>query len=171
MKYFFLFFICFQCNHFHAQPSWVLDHFESQIGVWSADNSEYKSDTEPMTVYILEWNWSGIKNSLVGRLYGKIDSISTPIFWDFYQYWNPKIEQIEIKQIGSDGTLGVGSMTFKNSLEYDLNQEFTTPNGNSKFVRHDYKKQDSDTEITTSFDETVDGKWVKKRTYFWFKIK
>lgn len=149
----------------------ALQHFESQVGIWKADNSPYKNQNEPMTAYVLEWKFSELKNSIYGKLYGLVDTTNVGTFWEFHQYWNPNTARIEVTQIGGDGTIGNGSLIIINSVEYELIQLFTNTKKETRFEKHTYLRPKANTEITSSFEKDLNGNWIKKRTYSWLRIK
>lgn len=86
------------------------------------------------------------------------------------RFWNPNTSRIEFIQIGGDGTIGCGSLIQLNSSEYELIQLFTNTKNETRYEKHSYLKPNANTEITSSFEQDIDGNWIKKRTYTWVKL-
>lgn len=165
--------LLFSCLKINAQIasnySFALKHFESQIGIWKADNSEYKNKNEPMTSYVIEWRFGELKNNIYGKLYGLVDTTNVGTFWEFHQYWNPTVNKIEILQIGGNGTIGIGYLNIVSDNKYELIQLFTDHEGVKRREKHIYINPNNYTEMTTSFEEGNIQNWIQKRTYTWLK--
>jgi hypothetical protein len=141
-----------------------------QEGIWIADNAAYKNENEPMEEYAIEWKLSPLKNSLYGRLYGLIDNKEVGTYWDFHKYWDTSTGKAVLMQIGGDGTLGIGYISFDNSSKSELIQTFTSPNGNSRLVGHRSEFTSEVMEVGSSF-QIKEGEWIIDRTYTWVKQK
>jgi hypothetical protein len=163
----------FSCLNINAQVeynySFALKHFESQVGIWKADNSAYKNENEPITAYVIEWRFGELENSIYGKLYGLIDTSNVGTFWEFHQYWNPIEKKIEILQIGSNGAIGIGFLNVISDNKYELIQLFIDNEGVKRREKHIYIKPNNYTEMTTSFEESNSQIWIQKRTYSWLK--
>lgn len=150
-------------------PETFLKSINSDIGIWIADNSEYKSKEEPYEAYGLEWKYGIGNKSLIGRLYGIKDGKDIGTFWEFRNYWDSDKKTAMLMQFGSDGTIGVGPFTTMNANETELKQVFTTPNGFQYNVGHKTKIIDSLKHIGSSFSIDEKDAWKKNRTYIWEK--
>jgi hypothetical protein len=149
-------------------PEWYFKNISAQVGVWVADNSEFKSNDEPYDVYAIEWEWGPLKNNIYGKLYGIKDSAEVATFWEFHQYWDRQLGEAVVVQIGWSNTIGKGVLIPLANNELDLVQTFVFGDGTQRQERHLYEMPDENTQITTSFSQ--EGKeWKKKRTYTWIK--
>lgn len=168
-----LFFLLFLASSMNAQidtaiPSWFVEEMETQIGVWHADNSAYKSDNEPMESYAIEWRWNETKSGLKGKLYGFVNGNKTPVFWDFMMYWDFKQQAGVLFQIGINGTTGYGHFSYnEDRSESKIDQEFSMPNGKTYHEGHITKIMNEAEHIGSSFDISEANEWAKKRTYIW----
>lgn len=151
-------------------PRWVSDHFNFQIGIWKADNRDFKNENEPFTDYRIEWQYGEIKSHVYGSLTGWIHDQKIATLWEFHQYYNPRTQTIDIWQIGWNGTIGTGVFTFSSPQRIELIQEFTSMAGFSRTEKHTYERPDEKLEITTSFEMDVLQNWSEKRTYRWVKM-
>ena len=161
------------CSFSYAQnegiPKEYLDEIATEIGVWIADNSEYKNENEPMEAFALEWKYGPHKNNIYGRLYGLIDGKEVGTYWEFHKYWDPKNKQIVVMQIGWDGTLGIGTTRWTDDNETELVQVFTAPDGSQRKLGHRATKMGKDKEVGTSFTINDQNEWIPNRTYTWVK--
>lgn len=148
-------------------PSQFIKEIESQEGIWIADNSKYKGDG--VDSYAIEWKLSSLKNSLNGRLYGIKDNLEIGTFWTFHKYFDPTKNKVVLMQIGYDGSLGVGTIQYKDNNETVLTQTFTDPKGTSRLEGHIMTYPDDNTEIGSSYSINESGEWTLKRTYTWKK--
>ena len=153
----------------NAFPSWYLDEIASEVGVWKADNSNYKSENEPYDEYAIEWKWSPIKNHIYGRLYGLIDGKDAGSFWDFHKYWDPAQNKVTVMQIGRDGALGTGTLNRTGENKTELVQVFTGLDGSNQKAGHRTTKISESEETGTSFDIAEKNEWIPRRTYTWKK--
>ncbi len=145
-------------------PEWFARHMEyltQESGIWIADNSEYKSDSEPYEAYGIQWQWGFNKKSIKGRLYGIKEGKDIGSFWEFHTFWHPGENRVIANQYGSDGTFGTGSMTPK-----ELEQTFFNPDGSSYKSGHRSEIK-GDTQHSRSFRISEHGEWVPLRFYIW----
>lgn len=153
-------------------PEWLVDHMEHMTqgsGIWIADNSEYKSDQEPMDAYATEWKWGLGRKSITGRLYGIQDGKETGTYWEFRTFWNPVEEKVYAYQFGAGGAVAKGEATFTETGFLRIEQTFYNPDGTTAGVGHKSKDLPGIHE-TQSFDINEKGEWVKRRFYRW-KLK
>lgn len=157
----------------HAQngaiPDSYLEEIQQEVGVWIADNSEYKGEQEPYDAYGLEWKFGINKKSIVGRLYGIIDGEEAGTFWEFRKYWDPSIGKAMLIQFGGDGSVGVGPFLVSNSKESEILQTFTSPNGSQRQIGHRSRIIDSTKHIGSSFIVNAQNEWIPDRSYTWKK--
>ena len=161
------------CSFVKAQeegiPQKYLDEIASEVGIWMADNSEYKNENEPMDAYALEWKYGPHRNNIYGRLYGLIEGKEAGTYWEFHKYWNPEKNQVVVMQIGWDGTLGMGTIKWTKENETELVQIFTAPDGSQRKQGHRTTKFGTDKEVGTSFTINDQNEWIPDRTYTWVK--
>jgi hypothetical protein len=148
-------------------PNEFIKEIEVQEGTWIADNSKYKDDG--VDSYAIEWKLSPLKNSLYGRLYGIKDNLEIGTFWTFHKYFDPSKNKVVLMQIGYDGSLGIGTIEYKNNNETVLTQTFTDPQGTSRLEGHKMTYPNDTTEIGSSYSINESRDWTLKRTYTWKK--
>ena len=148
-------------------PNEFIKEIEVQEGTWIADNSKYKDDG--VDSYAIEWKLSPLKNSLYGRLYGIKDNLEIGTFWTFHKYFDPSKNKVVLMQIGYDGSLGIGTIEYKNNNETVLTQTFTDPQGTSRLEGHKMTYPNAITEIGSSYSINESRDWTLKRTYTWKK--
>lgn len=149
-----------------SSPEWARAEMERTAGRWIADNSAYRSETEPFDAYGLEWTWTIGEKGLNGRLFGVINGEEKGTFWEFRLFWHPGEERLMLYQFGGDGTVGVGSIAAMGDDGSETVQTFYPPDGASYRVGHrtayrDGKRHDR------SFAIDSEGNWTKQRTYVW----
>lgn len=88
MKYLLLGVICSVLFSQDANYKDYVSELEKEIGIWVADNAEYKSENETIDQYIVEWKKSDAKDSNVGILYGLSGDKKSITFWEFRKYWD-----------------------------------------------------------------------------------
>lgn len=74
-------------------------------------------------------------------------------------------------QIGRNGTLGIGELTYLEGNKTEMVQVFTQPDGTSYKVGHRSTHIDKESENNSSFAIGNDGEWIPQRTYLWKKQK
>ena len=150
-------------------PDWFLLEMRNDIGIWNADNSEYKNEQEVFNKYQIIWEWSIENYSLKGQLFGIQKDNKSPVFWEFRKVWDNKQGKPKIIQIGLDGTYGVGTINKLNENETQLSQIFETPNGMRYKEGHRTKIISDTVHIGTSYSISENEEWEKKRSYKWIK--
>ncbi len=159
---------CVPAHSENTIPQWFQANMEASVGTWTASNAEYQSENEPIESYVMEWKWGIGKTSIIGGLYGLINGKKTGAFWEFRQYWDFEKQQGIVAQYGGDGTIGVGAITSDGDNGTSLDQVFISPDGTKK--RHGHRSiMQVDKFTATSFDIGEDEKWVKRRSYIWYK--
>lgn len=149
-------------------PGWFLDEIKTlaaESGRWVADNSGYKSETEPFDAYVIEWKSGFDGATMTGRLFGLKDGTETPNFWEFRQYWHPGRQEAVLDQFGWGGALGTGSIKRDGGVSV-TDQMFYQADGASRREGHRATFPDAATHVTESFD-IVDGAWTPRRKYVW----
>jgi hypothetical protein len=171
MKYQFIVFIIFgfilTAKGQETIPEWFITEIKVQEGTWMADNSKYSEDG--IESYAIEWKLSPLKNSLYGRLYGINDNAEIGTFWTFHKYFDTSKNKVVLMQIGYNGSLGIGTIEYKNNNETVLTQTFTDPKGTSRLEGHKMTYPDDTTEIGASYSINETGEWTLNRTYTWKK--
>jgi hypothetical protein len=148
-------------------PAWVTSNWETLIGTWIADNQAYKSATDSMDAYGIEWSWGLGKKSLVGRLYGIREGKEVGTFWEFREFWHPGEGRLIATQYASDGTYGAGPHELKDDGETEMLQTFFDPTTGAVFRVGHRSKLEGDVHATRSFDVDADGEWKDRRAYLW----
>ncbi|MEQ8244070.1 hypothetical protein [Fulvivirga sp.] len=171
MKYQFIVFMIFgfilTAKGQETIPERFITEIKAQEGTWIADNSKYSEDG--IERFAIEWTLSPLKNSLYGRLYGINDNIEIGTFWTFHKYFDTSKNKVVLMQIGYNGSLGIGTIEYKNNNESILTQTFTDPQGNSRLEGHKMTYPNDTTEIGSSYSINKSGGWTLKRTYTWKK--
>lgn len=149
-------------------PSHILEDWATRThdgGRWLADNSNYKSASEPYDAYGLHWAYGPGERFLKGRLYGVIDGKEAGTFWTFTEFWDPQSSKRRVVQIGTNGTVGQGTLAL---IAGDTTQElqtFTRLDGTSFTVGHKAWMSNG-AQHTRSFD-VAEGTWKQRRYYVW----
>jgi hypothetical protein len=161
-----LLFICTANAQDREIPEWFMNDLNMNVGVWQAENSQYMSDGEPFSHYVMEWTWGIGKTSIIGRLYGIKNGEPTTDFWQFRQYWDNENQKAILQQFGFNGVTGYGTISASGKNTTETIQTFSLPDGRTWEERH-LSEMDMDHHITTSFDKNEEGDWQEKRTYRW----
>lgn len=148
-------------------PQWFHDDMKDNIGIWLADNSDYKSSEEPYDYYQIEWQYGIGNTSIIGALYGVTNGEKSNPFWQFRQYWDGENQQAMVLQFGNFGTMGLGYLKPVSLGYLESVQTFSLPDG-SKWKEKHLTKMNENVLNTQSF-EWKDDSWVKKRFYSWVK--
>lgn len=153
-------------------PDDLLKNWEiltSKSGIWTTDNSKYKSQNEPYDQYQLFWKFDDAKNSLTGKLYGIQEGKEKTEFWNFHTFWDAVKQKAIVFQISPNGSYGIAeSEMLSDSLEQSLGV-FHYSNGLSESSKHQsITKPTEHTTISFSMDEN--GNWIKNRTYVWYPV-
>jgi hypothetical protein len=149
-------------------PAWLATEWSRLTagnGVWTTDNSQWRSANEPWDQYATEWKWGIGRKSLTGRLYGIRDGREGATFWQFRIYWQPEKREAIMLQFGGDGTVGEGTTRSIGPDATESIQTFTAPDGSTTQLRHVSTLSDT-VHDTQSFDR-VDGEWQARRRYIW----
>lgn len=150
-------------------PQWYLDdiaRLTTEGGRWIADNSAYKSESEPFDAYGTEWRSGFDGDTMTGRLFGLKDGKEIAFdFWEFRQYWHPGDKRAVVEQFGWGGALGVGTLVQAPSGTYS-DQQFYNADGTLTRTGHASEFPDADTHVTQSYD-IVDGEKTPRRKYIW----
>ena len=149
-------------------PDWFIDDLKKNIGVWTTDNSAYKSENEPQDSYVMDWQWGIGKTSITGRLYGVVAGKNTEDYWHFRQYWDNQKQTAMLIQYGLSGIIGVGDLKLLNDGNVQAVQEFSTPNGQKWLTKH-LTGNDGKILNTSSYNQDKKGNWVIDRSYIWGK--
>lgn len=161
----------------HAPPAWYLNEIDIRTrdgGRWVADNSAYKSETEPFDAYVVEWT-RGYAHTLTGRLYGLTGDEASIDFWTFHQYWHPGRGEAVLEQFGAGGAIGVGVIA-PDAEGPQSDQTFYGPDGSVSRTGHIEIYPDAleggDDNVILSESWTIDasGAWTEKqRDYRWVR--
>ncbi len=136
-------------------------------GIWTTDNSKYKSQNEPYDQYQLHWKFDEGKNSLTGKLYGIQEGKEKVEFWHFNTFWDAVKGKAIVFQISPNGSFGLAeSEMLSDSLEQSLGV-FHYSNGQSESSKHQSITKPA-AHSTTSFVMDKEGNWVPNRTYKWY---
>lgn len=148
-------------------PQWYLDDIAFLTrdgGRWITSNAVYKSESDPMDTYVIEWK-AGYAGSMTGRLYGLRGDEETGDFWQMRQYWDPGRGEAVLTQFGFGGAVGIGRAWREDGVNKSA-QIFYAPDGTVAGVGHIARNPDADTHVTESFD-IIDGEWRPRRSYTW----
>lgn len=148
-------------------PQWFINDINENIGVWTADNSEFKSGEEPFDFYEIEWTWGIGKTSIVGKMYGITKGEKSENFWEFRQYWDGETQKAIVVQYGNSGVVGFGHISLQSRGYLELVQTFSLTNGTTWKEKHISKSENG--KLTTQTFEFKNNKWQKRRFYEWFK--
>lgn len=150
-----------------SPPQWYLDDIEflsRDGGRWIASNAEYKSESDPMDAYVIEWE-KGYAGSMTGRLFGLKGGEETGDFWQMRQYWDPGKGEAVLTQFGFGGAVGIGRAWVEDGVNKSA-QTFYAPDGSVAMVGHEAHNPDENTHVSNSFN-IVDGEWRPRRSYTW----
>lgn len=150
-------------------PGWMTREWKNLTngtGIWIADNSTYKSDSEPYDQYGLEWEYGLGEKSVIGSLYGIISGKKVGTFWEFRSFWDPVKNKGITLQIGPDGTFGLGEISLIDPDTVQTIQTFYTPVGKSFEIKH-YSLTTKYEHNTCSYTLDKNNHWIKNRTYQW----
>lgn len=152
-----------------AAPQWFLDDIKSlsaEGGRWVADNSAYKSDSEPFDAYGTQWVSGFDGHTMTGRLFGVKEGKDLAFdFWEFRQYWRPDTQEAVVEQFGWGGALGLGVLR-QGAPGAISDQTFFNADGSVARTGHKSHFPDKDTYVTESFD-IVGDVWTPRRKYVW----
>lgn len=150
-------------------PQWYLDDIQrltADGGRWIADNSDYKSESEPFEAYGTEWVSGFDGDTMTGRLFGIKDGKELTFnFWEFRQYWHPGRNEAIVEQFGWGGALGVGVLD-EDGAGTVSEQIFYNPDGSTTRTGHKSAFTDNTTYMTESYD-IADDEWKPRRSYKW----
>lgn len=152
-----------------AAPEWFTRHLEFLVqgsGRWIADNTPFKSESEPFDAYGMEWRWGVGRKSATGRLFAIRDGKELGDIWQFRLAWDPGRGEARAMQFGSDGSFGDGVMTSTGPRETRAEQTFFNPDGSKMVVGHETTEAPGE-QITRSFSIAADGSRSPRRTYTW----
>lgn len=149
-------------------PDWYIENLEENVGIWRADNSMYRSDTEPFDFYEIEWKQTLSKYSITGKMFGIKENQRTDILWEFIQYWDYESNQAIVLQFDRSGIFGKGNLTEKAVDSTELIQKFYL--SNSKIWVGHGTKHLQNAQIVKSFSILENDEWELNRTYIWLKI-
>lgn len=152
-------------------PQWVRNNWAkrtAETGRWITANTEYKSEQEPYDAYGLQWEYGLGKNHLKGRLFCMNDGKEVGTLWTFTEFWDPATEKVRVLQIGSDGTVGQGTIWLEEDGKIKEQQVFTSPN-RSSFESGHLTWMENGAQHIQSYT-IKDGEWKKRRFYIW-KLK
>ncbi|MEM7479975.1 MAG: hypothetical protein AAF481_02280 [Acidobacteriota bacterium] len=151
----------------HPRPDWVKEHWRGLIGNWITDNSEHKSESEPLDAYGLEWSWGIGEQSLIGRLYGLQEGKEVWTFWQFREYWDPLEGRLALLQFGWDGPLGTGFTRRTDDGMMESVQTFVSAAADSASRIGHRSTVEGDEQETRSFKIDEAGNWNLDRTHLW----
>lgn len=152
-----------------APPAWFREHMAfltKGSGRWITDNASYKSENEPYDAYGTEWHYGIGEQSVTGRLFGLIDGEDQGTFWEFRTIWDPVSGEVQARQYGGNGAIGVGPIEYVGDGTSKMVQTFTAPDGTSSRVGHESIERDGE-HVTRSFDVDAQGHWTPRRSYTW----
>lgn len=152
----------------HAIPEWLIKEWQVQVGNWKTSNSQYQSENEPFSHYIIEWTWGTGKQSVHGQLMALNNGEKTGNFWTFVQYWDPVKAEARVIQLGHGGRVGDGSLMLNADGNIETIQTFSAPGVEPRLEKH--LNQMSEAGLTTSsFNQDKNGEWQPQRSYLWIK--
>ena len=152
----------------HPAPDWLLADWAEKTagsGIWITDNSEFRSEQEPFDAYGLQWEYGLGDRSLFGRLYCLREGEEVRTAWQFLIYWDPAAAVARVVQIGSDGTVGQGTIYRLDDGRIEERQLFVSPQGGS-FESGHRAWTDEGAHHTRSYS-IDDGEWTARRYYIW----
>ena len=153
-------------------PRWFEHHLEyltADGGRWIADNHPYRSESEPYDAYGMEWKWGLGKKTVTGRLYALDGDREIGAFWEFRVVWHPGEGRAIVRQYGSDGTIGEGSLSSVDETTVRTEQTFHSPDGSRYRAAHVNTESSSSKMTSQSYDVSDDGKENPRRKYVWHR--
>jgi hypothetical protein len=149
-------------------PEWFLSDLEKNIGIWTADNSRYKSENETQDQYVINWQWGIGKTNITGKLYGYINGNKTPDYWQFRQYWDNVSGKAMFVQYGFAGVQGIGEIIPNEEGQIEMIQTFSNPSSQTWKIKH-ISQNDGEKHQNSSWTQTNEGNWKLDREYIWYK--
>jgi len=153
-------------------PDWYQEHVEFLTrdgGRWIADNSEYMSEQETASAYVVVFSPSFGGASMTGDLFGIDDGENTVIFWEFRSFWDPVAGEAIMSQFGWGGAYGSGRTWADGEMAYRTDQIFSGPGQPSRREGHLFSIIDDNTHDTTAYTINQDGSQTPSRTYRWVR--
>jgi len=151
-----------------AAPEWFRELITALVAdgdEWVADNTAYRSDQEPVDVYVLTWTWGPGRHSISGRLHAIVGGDRRPPLWEFRQFWHPIRREGRLVQYGTDGTVGDGALARDVDGRVVVEQDFWGPDGQSWRQRHEERATPRSRESRDA--RWVNGAWRDGRRYVW----
>ena len=113
--------------------------------------------------------WGLGEKHIKGKLYCIQEGKNVGTVWEFLSFWDPLKGEVRMFQIGSDGTIGEGTMWRQDDGSTKSNEKFANPSGGSFEAGH-HTWMDNGKMHTQSFDIKY-GEWTKRRYYVWGQEK
>ena len=151
-------------------PAWhleYLNYMSRESGRWVTDNTTYRSDTEAVTEYVLEFAPSFDGTSMTGRLYGQVNGRYTVTLWEYRSYWDATATTSVLSQFGWEGGSGIGTIRPGGDNVYYAEQTVATPDLPRRIEGHVLSVIDEDTHRTEAYGVGIDGERIPTRTYTW----
>ena len=149
------------------RPAWFdaeVDRLTANDGRWVADNARYKNEAEVFDAYGVEWTRNEDGNGITGRLFGLTVGTEVADFWQFAIDWNPEQQRVDVKQTGSGGTVGLGTLVGFGEATL-MEQTFSLPDGRQWQSLH-HSWFENGIHVTAAYDWKDHG-WEAGRTYRW----
>ena len=148
-------------------PEWFIKDLESHIGLWTTDNAQYAKLDDGIESFSVEWIWGLDRRSITGSLTGSKDGQSIGELWQFRYYWDPEINGAVVVQYGYGGVVGRGQVHNLGNGKTESTQTFFTPGSEASKIRHQ-ETIIGNTQTSVSY-KMEKGRWVKNRTYIWYR--
>jgi len=141
-------------------------------GEWRTPNPEYAGGVNQPSHFALRYRWGPGRTQAISELVGIFpNSPETPVYWTIYTYLNPATGAVEVLQIGAGGAVAKGHMTIGAEGQRLVEQSFTTPDGNSRDVRHVEVFDPSGEEFRSEvFERDGRGNWTRMRDWTWMRV-
>ena len=115
----------------------------------------------------MRWEWGLGQKHIKGNLYCIKDGENVGTVWEFLSFWDPAKGEVRLFQIGSDGTVGEGTMYQLDDGSTKSSEHFTNPNGGTfESGHHTWMKEEK---MHTQSFNIKDWEWTKRRYYVWEK--
>ena len=140
-------------------------------GEWRAPNPAFGQDERAAKEFILRYRWGPHEQHMIGELLGLFESDGNQqetLFWSLYAVHNPVTDEVQVSQIGANGTLAAGRAYLAADDKHVIEQILYGADGALMALRHEETFAADGLSYTSDvFERDSQGGWKKVRDWIW----
>ena len=155
-----------------ATPDWFseyIDYMTRNGGRWATDNTDHRTEDDPVDAWVMVFSPEFDGASLSARLFSMTGDIESIDYWLFDGYWDAARGEASLVQTGWGGALGIGPIWQIDETTIRSEHVFSAPEGPVQTIAHIFVITGPDEHITRTETRVGDGDWIEGQSHTWVR--